>query len=215
MENSETQQQEDVMSQHAGFVLEQMKAGADSWTITQKLVEQGVDQSEASRMVSEIQEEVKRLSEAEQMTPNSLVGGLIGGLAAAILGGLIWGLIVKFTDHEIGYMAWGIGLICGFGVVIFCGRKKGVPLQIIAVLTSVIGILLGKYATFVYAGREYIAAEKGAAAAAKIQFTSPEVFKLFLKALPDMASGFDAIWIILAVVTAWRIPKALGLRVIR
>ena len=46
-----------------------------------------------------------------------LIMGLVGGVLAASVGGVLWGLIVKWTEYEIGYMAVGLGLLCGFGVL--------------------------------------------------------------------------------------------------
>src|SRR3990167_10153993 len=46
-----------------------------------------------------------------------LTPALFGGLGAGIVGGVLWGLIVSWTGYELGYAAWGLGLLVGFTVV--------------------------------------------------------------------------------------------------
>jgi hypothetical protein len=42
-----------------------------------------------------------------------------------------------------------------------------------------------------------------------------EVIYDFIEDIGSMVSGFDILWIILAVITAWRIPKGLGIKLVR
>lgn len=53
----------------------------------------------------------------------------------------------------------------------------------------------------------------GPESAAKVSLLSEKVFAFFLQSLPKMMSGYDALWVVLAVITAWRIPKGLGIKV--
>jgi hypothetical protein len=69
-------------------------------------------------------------------------------------------------------MAWGIGLLSGFAVMFAARGKKGLPLQVIAVLSSIAGIVIGKYGTFFYWVRESIREEYGAEAAADLSVFS-------------------------------------------
>lgn len=142
MENNDTQSQKKALEKLYTFVIEQMKAGSDKSIISRKLVEMGIDAADATRLVETIHAQVVETTKEEQFTVSSLVPAMVGGGLAAIVGGAIWGLIVIATGYVIGYMAWGIGLICGFAVVLFSKGKKGVPLQVIAVLTSVLGIVI-------------------------------------------------------------------------
>ncbi len=68
-------------------------------------------------------------------TPDSgqiaILPALIGGGLAAVVGGGLWGLIVSLTGYVIGYMALGIGLLCGYAVVLFSRGGKGMPLQVV------------------------------------------------------------------------------------
>ncbi|MDO8588189.1 MAG: hypothetical protein Q7T82_14270 [Armatimonadota bacterium] len=211
MEGNETPTAQEQNPQgYISLVVQELKAGTDTWAITQKLVEMGADQSEASQLVDKVYSEVKVALEAEQLTPHSVLTGLVGGALGAAIGGTAWGLIVKYTHFEIGYMAWGIGLLCGFGVVIFSGGRKGLPLQLIAVLAAIAGIVAGKYATFYLELKDVLAQE--AHRPVNIPIFSPALIRLFPSALREMMSGFDFLWVALAVITAWRIPKPLGIK---
>jgi hypothetical protein len=88
---------------------------------------------------------------------------------------------------------------------------RGRALQVVAVLASVLGIVGGKYATFYLMAKEYAEQEAGAEAAAEIQLLSPELISMFFGGVAEWFSAFDLLWVGLAVVTAWGIPKSGGL----
>jgi hypothetical protein len=105
----------------------------------------------------------------------AILPALFGGGLAAAVGGSIWGLIVSLTGYVIGYMALGIGLLCGYAVVLFSRGGKGMPLQVVAVLSSVLGIAIGKYATFFHFVKKAVAKQHGEAVAANVSFLSEKV----------------------------------------
>lgn len=193
------------------FVVGQMKAGAGKATIIQKLVEMGVEESDAAQLVQEIHAQVAAVVETQRLTGGAFVAGVAGGVVAAVVGGAVWGGIVIATNYEIGYMAWAMGLVCGFAVVLFSRGKRGLPLQVAAVLCSCLGILVGKYLTLFYYLREDVAEELGEQAASQISVISPAVMQFFVENVHLLLSGFDLLWVALAVLTAWRIPKGLGI----
>ncbi|HBE70856.1 MAG TPA: hypothetical protein DDW52_22145 [Planctomycetaceae bacterium] len=41
---------------------------------------------------------------------------LIGGAIGAVVGGLVWVLLGYYANIEVGYVAWGIGILVGLGV---------------------------------------------------------------------------------------------------
>lgn len=209
---SEKEQQE-AMEKLFAFVMKQMKDGADKSTITQKLVEMGIDKSEAPNLVETIHTQIVKAAKEAQFTSSSVLPTLFGGVLAAVVGGVIWGLIVIATKYEIGFMAWGLGGLCGFAVLLFSRGKRGFPLQAIAVLSSLLGILIGKYFTFFQYLKEAIAEEHSAEAASNISIFSQNVIQFFFEHIGSMLSGFDILWVILAVITAWRIPKGVGIKV--
>jgi hypothetical protein len=44
---------------------------------------------------------------------------------------------------------------------------------------------------------------------------SEKVIQFFAENIGSMVGGFDILWVILAVITAWRIPKGLGINISR
>lgn len=210
-ENSGVSKKEAIEKLYS-FVIEQIKAGTDKSTISSKLQEMGLDKTEAYDLVETLHFKIMKVAEEERFSIRSFIPGLIGGISAAIVGGILWQLVVLTTGYEIGFMAWGLGWMTGFGVVLFSRGKKGIPLQIVAVLTSIFGIVLGKYLIFVHYLKEVLIEKFGAEAVSNISLTSKETIQAFSGSLGLMVDGFDILWIILAVVTAWKIPKGIRLK---
>lgn len=122
----------------------------------------------------------------EQASANSLMKAAAGALIAAIACGIAWAVLTIQTDTEFGLAAWGIGLLCGYAAFFLSGKSGSSTIQIIAVLSSVIGILLGKYITYYYWVQDYM-----------ITFG-------------DMFGAYDFLWVGLAVLTAWQLPARLS-----
>jgi hypothetical protein len=126
----------------------------------------------------------------------------LAGVVAAIVGGVAWGLIVRWSDYEIGFAAWGIGFIVGTAVVFGAQHHRGLPLQLIAVVLALAGIVLGKYLAFVWIGQD----ELGKAGLSLPVF-STDTMRLFWDLKSDIWGGWDLLWVGLAVVSAFRIPQ--------
>lgn len=210
-EPGEVDQQEAIQDLY-DFIASEMQAGSDKPTISRKLVEQGIDRGEAEQISNTIYDEIVAVVQKEQFSGSAVVPGLLGGILAALLGGGVWAGIVIMTDYEVGIIAWAIGGACGFGVVLLAQGRKGAPMQVIAVISSVFGILVGKYFAFYYFLRQALLQEYGEEAIAEMGLTSMNTIQFFVESLGEMVSGYDALWVILAVITAWRIPRASGLR---
>ncbi len=194
------------------FVIGQIKAGASKATIVQKLVEMGVEESDATQVVQEIHSQVAAAVEKQRITGGAMLGGIVGGGLAAVLGGAVWGGIVIATDYEVSYMAWAMGILCGFAVMLFAAGSRGVPLQVIAVLCSCLGILISKYVTLFYYLRKSVADELGEEIASQVSMFSPGMLRAFLESAHLLFGGLDLLWIGLAVITAWQIPRGLGIK---
>ncbi len=130
-----------------------------------------------------------------QPEPEPKVGvALLAGSVAAVLGGIAWGLIVKWTDYEVGILALGIGLLTAFAINRATGGRRGVGLQVIAVGTALLGILLGKYLSFAFVTQQVLPG---------VGLLSGEMLRLFRNALHDIFGLYDLLWIGLAAAAAW------------
>lgn len=135
---------------------------------------------------------------AQAETSGSTGLALMAGLAAAIAGGIAWGLIAKYTDYEVGIVAWGIGFVAGLAVERAAGGRRSPDLQAIAVVSALLGVLIGKYLGFAYAVQQ---AEQSLGA--RTGLLSGEMLSLFRAGLREVFGLFDLLWTGLAVGSAW------------
>ena len=86
--------------------------------------------------------------EVEKPKPSgSMLKGAIISAVFAFLGALIWFGIAKATNREIGWVAWGVGIAAGFGMMIGYNGTS-VSAGAVAAAIAVAGILLGKWMVF-------------------------------------------------------------------
>lgn len=205
-EASEEQVTREPTDDDVALVAEQMRAGTDQATIAAMLEDRGLDRVQARSFVDTVYPQLARVAEEERFTGSALGPGIAGGLIAAVVGGFLWGLIVILSEYEIGIAAWGIGFIVGFGVVRFAGGAKGTPLQVVAVVSSVLGIVIGKYISYAYFFKQAVSDRFDV----DISYFDSEIFRAFRENLGDVFGGFDLIWAGLAVVTAWQLTRPSG-----
>jgi len=76
---------------------------------------------------------------------------MIKGVAAAVIAGIAgaaaWAAVSHFTGYEVGFIAWGIGLIVGIGMIAGAGKSAGTQAGIAAAIIAVVAVVGGKYAT--------------------------------------------------------------------
>jgi hypothetical protein len=137
-----------------------------------------------------------------QEASRSLVPPVAAGLAAAVVGGVLWGLIVKWSDYEVGIIAWALGFVVGTAVVLATRGAKGPRLQVIAVICALAGILLGKYLSFAFVVQAEVEA-----VGQSIGLVSGDMVSFFRDELRVVFGLFDLLWVGLAVATAWRVPQ--------
>lgn len=133
---------------------------------------------------------------------SGLALAVVAALGAGIVGGIVWGLVVKWSDYEVGILAWAIGFAVGSVVLVAASHRKGPELQAIAIGGALLGILLGKYLGFAFAVQDE--AER---LGVEIGLVSRDMFDIFRDSLGDVFGGFDLLWIGLAVVSAWRLLR--------
>jgi hypothetical protein len=80
------------------------------------------------------------------------------------------------------------------------------------VFTGALGVVIGKYGTFFYFFRKAIEGKFGAEAASNVGFFSEKAVDSFSQNIASMLSPFDLLWVALAVMTAWKIPRGLGIK---
>ena len=122
----------------------------------------------------------------------------LGALLAAVIGGALWAAIAIKTEYEVGLVAWAIGGLAGYAVVKLSNGRTTRVHQIIAVIASLLGIFLGKYFIFAYVVSEGFEG----------MFASG-LLSLFIDNIGEFFAAIDIIFVILAVVTAWRMPGRL------
>jgi hypothetical protein len=205
-EASEAQVSREPTDDDVTLVAEQTRAGTDKETIAAMLEDRGLDRVQARGFVDTVYPQLARVAEEERYTGSALGPGIAGGLIAAVVGGFLWGLIVILSEYEIGIAAWGIGFLAGFGVVRFAGGAKGTPLQVVAVVSSVLGIVIGKYISYAYFFKQAVSDRFDV----DISYFDSEIFRAFRENLGDVFGGFDLIWAGLAVVTAWQLTRPSG-----
>jgi hypothetical protein len=186
-----------------GLIAEQIRAGTDQETIAAMLEDRGLDRVQARSLLDTVYPRLARIAEEERYTGSALGPGIAGGLIAAVFGGFLWGLIVILSDYEIGIAAWGIGFLVGFAVVRFAGGARGTPLQVVAVVSSLLGIVIGKYIWYAYFFKQTVSDRFDV----DISYLDSEIFRAFRENLSDIFGGFDLLWAALAVMTAWRLTR--------
>ncbi len=75
----------------------------------------------------------------------NMVGGVVGGMIGGLLGAAIWAGISWGLNVEIGWVAWGIGGLVGFGAN-FGAKGTSPVLGILAVIITCLALVGGKYA---------------------------------------------------------------------
>jgi hypothetical protein len=199
---SETGGSEDALK----FVAARMKNGVEKAKIVDEMAQGGMDKRQAERLVDTAYRQVVQMVLKERVTGGAIQAGILGGLAAALIGGIAWAIVSILTGYELGIAAWGLGFLSGYAVVAFAGGRKGTALQIIAALAAVLAVVVGKYAAFAY----YFSGEMAGGWDFNIFFDG-QVVAAFFEAIPQIAGGFDLFWILLAIASAWKIPKGLGI----
>lgn len=186
------------------YAINALGAGVDRAEVIAEMEKMGVPSTAAANIADVVS---KRLQKSNNTTGGSLLMGLIGGLAAAVIGGVVWAWLTLSTGYEIGFVAWGIGLLCGFAVMQLAGGKTGPAFQVVAVLASILGIAIGKYGTFFYEFKRVLSEEYGSEAVASFTLFSTDAIQTFTEYAGDLFGAYDLLWVGLAVVTAWRVAE--------
>ena len=191
------------------FVRAQMKAGEDSVATIKQLIQRGLDKKTAGRWVERIHSEMLleqgdgRVGESESLLP-----AVLGGLVAAVVAGGLWAVVGVAFHQEVHFLAWVVGVLCALAVVFFARGRRGLLYQLIAVICTAIGLLIGQYGLFLNRYQQALAEQYGPAVADKLSPFSSEAVSAFVGNLDRVVSGSGLIWMGLGIATAWGILKA-------
>ncbi len=82
-------------------------------------------------------------SSAAAASASKFTASVICSCVGALIGAFIWALIAKFTGYEIGYIAIGVGVLSGFGIL-FGGAEPSQKLGVTAAVIALCAIIGGK-----------------------------------------------------------------------
>ncbi len=85
-----------------------------------------------------------------------MVKGLVFGILAGLAGAAVWAAISHFTGFEIGYLAWGIGLLVGLGFAAGLRGSGSVFTGVLAAVVALGAVTAGKYAAAVWDVDAYV-----------------------------------------------------------
>ena len=94
-------------------IAEELVGGKNRTDVVRNLMQSGMTESEAHQAVERIYLEMKKTAQEEEFSAEALPFALLGGLIAAVISGAAWGGIAIWTGYEIGYVAIGVGFLCG------------------------------------------------------------------------------------------------------
>ncbi len=104
---------------------------------------------------------------------------LLAAAIGAFVGAVIWAVIAATTGYEVGWVAWGIGALVGFGAKIAGGGGK--PVAVACAGLALLGIFGGKMMAVRYAFAKF--SEK-----AQAELTSRERYNEEVKDASDIAA---------------------------
>jgi hypothetical protein len=84
----------------------------------------------------------------ELLSEQNFDAGLLVGITAALIGAIIWTIGAAITEHQLGWMAMGVGLLVGLSIRFF---GKGIEriFGILGAILSFLGSLLGNFLVIV------------------------------------------------------------------
>lgn len=97
----------------------------------------GVDRTSAANV------ELWGRLEGERLAEDGFVPGMVGAILAGLIGMLFWFFLIQATGHQVGFAAWGVGLLVGMGARAL-GREGGRRLGWVAAGCAAAAVLGGQ-----------------------------------------------------------------------
>lgn len=147
-----------------------------------------------------------------------------GGLLGAALGGVLWAKYTQWTGHTAGFIAIGIGVLTGTGILLTCSRTLPQDAKttwrlvgIGAAVFAIFGIFIGKYLDVQWNAVTQIAAQLSQENNMSLQQAMPIATTLFKgqsvwELMQQRMSLIDLLYGAVAAFVAFRIPNIRRLR---
>lgn len=97
----------------------------------------GVDRTSAANV------ELWGRLEGERLAETGFVPGVVGAVLAGLIGMLFWFFLIQAAGHQVGFAAWGVGLLVGLGAR-GLGREGGRRLGWVAGACAAAAVLGGQ-----------------------------------------------------------------------
>jgi hypothetical protein len=130
----------------------------------------------------------------------------VGAMASAACGAA-WALLIALSRREIGFAAVGVGFAVGHAVRHAAAGRRGPRLQRVAAGCAALGLLLGKYFYVAHMVREIAARSPNVSRDGIPSWFDPRVGLFFVKLLPGLTGLYDSLWLFLALLAAWQVPR--------
>jgi len=75
----------------------------------------------------------------------NLLGAFLLGIGAAAISCMVWYGIVVVTQWQVGYVAVAVGWLVANGVIYGAGRKRGMALQLLSVMITLLAMVASEY----------------------------------------------------------------------
>ncbi len=208
-QNAYPQQQANPYAQQQNAYSQHQNAYTQPEVYPQQYAQQPVYDPIRDAAVSSYERDVP---ERKRINALHIIGALIGGLVGAALGAVIWAAVAYFIDYELGYIALAVGFLSGLFAVLFSGGRRGIPIQLIAILTALIGIFVGKYAAVYTIGIKAMNEQAGRDVTRTVLENlpplAPDTVSLVVQDIVAALQPIDALFVVLAVVAAISIAAA-------
>ncbi len=148
-----------------------------------------------------------------------------GGFLGAVLGGVLWAKYIQWTGHTAGFIAIGIGVLTGVGVLLTSSRSlsQDAPKStwrlagVGAALFAIFGIFIGKYLDVQWNAVAQIAEQLSQENNMSLQQAMPIATTLFKgqsvwELMQQRMSQIDLLYGAVAAFIAFRIPNIRRLR---
>ena len=129
---------------------------------------------------------------------------MLGGFAGAAIGAVVWILVTYYTNAEVGYVAWGVGVLAGLGVRLSSRYDVTPPSPMqgfLAAGIATLALIIAKYLVVALQMEEAI--NQPGIDPAIIESRNELIWEMFKSSF----GMFDLLWFFLAVSSAYGIAN--------